>query len=141
MEYYYLNNENRKALAKARFDRAKELIEEADELLENNHYKSANNRAFYSAEKALKAALSAKGKDAVSHNGVIKTFNMEFIHTPNDFFDRSDMSAIQTIEQVRSASDYDDFYVTSKAECEEQVQKAKELVTKVEKYLEFEGIV
>ncbi len=82
-----MNAENMKDLAKVRYERAVELLAEAEEMLNDEHYKSANNRAFYSAEKAIKAALAAKGKDAESHNGVIKTFNMEFIHVPSEYFD------------------------------------------------------
>ena len=135
-----MNVENMKDLAKVRYERAVELAEEAQDLLANGHYKSANNRAFYCAEKAVKAALSARGKDAESHNGVIKTFNMEYIHNPCEYFDREDMRAIQSMERIRSASDYDDFYVTNKAECEEQVKKAKTLLDKARKYLESEGV-
>ena len=41
------------ALAKARIERAKELLDEAEELLEAGKYKSANNRAFYAIEKSM----------------------------------------------------------------------------------------
>lgn len=136
-----MNTENMKDLAKVRYERAVELAKEAEELLEDGHYKSANNSAFYAAEKAIKAALAAKGKDSESHNGVIRTFNMEFIHNPSDFFGREDMSAFQGMERIRTASDYDDFYITSKTECEEQVQKAKALLKKVKEYLTSEGIL
>ena len=34
------------ALAKARIERAKELLDEAEELLEAGKYRSANNRVF-----------------------------------------------------------------------------------------------
>ena len=136
-----MNIENMKDLARVRYERAVELAKEAEELLEDDHYKSANNRAFYAAEKAIKAALAAKGKDSESHNGVIKTFNMEFIHNPSDYFGREDMSAFQGMERIRTASDYDDFYVTSKTECEDQVQKAKVLLDKVSEYLISEEII
>lgn len=136
-----MNAENMKDLAKVRYERAVELLAEAEEMLNDEHYKSANNRAFYSAEKAIKAALAAKGKDAESHNGVIKTFNMEFIHVPSEYFDRGDMSAFQGMERIRTASDYDDFYVTSKDECSEQVKKARNLLEKVRKYLSSEEIL
>lgn len=136
-----MNIENMKDLARVRYERAVELAKEAEELLEDDHYKSANNRAFYAAEKAIKAALAAKGKDSESHNGVIKTFNMEFIHNPSDYFGREDMSAFQGMERIRTASDYDDFYVTSKTECEDQVQKAKVLLDKVREYLISEEII
>ena len=136
-----MNDENLKDLARIRFERALELADEADKLLNEKHFKSANNRAFYSAEKAIKAALAAKGKDSETHNGVIRTFNMEFIRVPCEFFDREDMSIVQSLERIRTASDYDDFYVTSKAECEEQVKKARDLLNKVQNYLTSEKII
>ncbi len=136
-----MNDENMKNLAMIRYERAVELAEEAESLIKDNHYKSANNRAFYSVEKAVKAALAAKGKDSETHNGVVRTFNMEFIHNQNEFFCREDMKTIQSIERIRNASDYDDFYVTSKTECEEQVKKAKELLEKVRSFLASEEII
>lgn len=35
------------ALSNARIERARELLEEAENLLKEDRYKSANNRAFY----------------------------------------------------------------------------------------------
>lgn len=46
-----MNNDNMRDLALVRYERSKELLDEAKTLLENESYKSANNRAFYSAEK------------------------------------------------------------------------------------------
>lgn len=50
-EYY-------EALAKVRLERAKELLQEAKDLLEKDAYKSANNRAYYAIEKSLNALLA-----------------------------------------------------------------------------------
>ena len=136
-----MNTDNMRDLAKVRYERAKELIDEATELLQDEHYKSANNRAFYAGEKAVKAALAAIGKDSESHNGVVKTFNMEFIHKPCDFFSRDDLRILQSMERIRNASDYDDFYVANKTECEDQVAKARQLLLRVRAYLEAQGIM
>ena len=136
-----MNADNMRDLSKLRYERAKELVDEAAELLQNEHYRSANNRAFYAGEKAVKAALAAIGKDSESHNGIIKTFNMEFIHQPCDFFSRDDLRNLQSMERIRNASDYDDFYVANKAECEDQVDKARSLLCRVRAYLESQGII
>ena len=37
---------------------------------------------------------------------------------------------------IRHASDYDDFYIATREEAEEQIQTAKELVTRVEEYVQ-----
>ena len=65
-----MDNETYKALARARIERVKELLDEVEELLVKEKYKSANNRAFYSIEKSIKALLSIKCVDADSHNGL-----------------------------------------------------------------------
>ncbi len=135
-----MNDEDMKNLAKVRYERAEELLKDAESLLNSESYKSANNRAFYACEKAIKSALAVKGIDSSSHNGLIKCFNMEFIHNPSEFFGREDMSIIQGMERIRNASDYDDFYITSKSECEDQVHKAKEILEKVLKYLKSESV-
>lgn len=59
-------------LAKVRLERAQELLVEAEELLEKDAYKSANNRAYYAIEKSVKALLAMKEIDAVTHSGVLK---------------------------------------------------------------------
>lgn len=38
-------------------------------------------------------------------------------------------------EEVRHASDYDDFYIATREEAEEQIATAVELVEKIEKYV------
>ena len=130
-----MNAKNMNDLAKLRCERAKELLDEADKLLKEGHYKSANNRAYYAAEKAIKATLATIGKDSESHNGVIKTFNKEFIYNACDSFGHDDLKKLQSLERIRSVSDYDDFYIATKEECENQVKKAKEILEKVEIYL------
>lgn len=52
-----MDKEQGMILAKLRFDRAKELLEESKELLDKGAFKSANNRAFYAIEKSIKALL------------------------------------------------------------------------------------
>ena len=131
-----MNESNMKDLSKIRLERAKELLLDSKELLLKGSYKSANNRAFYAAEKAIKAILSSVGKDAESHVGLIKTFNLEFVHKEGSIFTREDLRSLQSMERIRNASDYDDFYIADKAECVEQVNNAERLISKVEKYME-----
>ena len=39
-------------------------------------------------------------------------------------------------EEIRHASDYDDFYIATREEAEEQIETAKELVSCVEEYVQ-----
>ena len=74
-----MDKETYGVLAKVRIERAEELVEEAQELLKNERYKSANNRAFYAMEKTMKALLAMKEIDADSHNGCLRQFNVHYI--------------------------------------------------------------
>lgn len=123
-------------LAKVRIDRAKELLNESVELLERNAYKSANNRAFYAIEKSVKALLALKQVDVTTHNGALKQFNFLFIYKGDGTFTTEDYQMIARAEQIRNASDYDDFYIASKEETKQQVENARSIVNKVSKYIE-----
>ena len=126
---YYL------ALAKVRMDRAKELLVEAKELLDRESYKSANNRAFYAIEKSVKALLATAEMEVTTHSGGLKQFNFRFIYKGDGTFSAEDYQKIARAEQIRNASDYDDFYVASKDETKQQVVNAEYLVNKIDSYM------
>ena len=135
-----MKNEDRNNLARVRYERAEELLKTANVLLKEEDYKSANNRAFYSAEQAIKAVLSTIEKNSETHNGILSIFNMEFIHKPSPYFSIEDMKMFRGMGRIRTASDYDDFYIASKAECESQVEQAKHILEKVYVYLKNRGV-
>ena len=123
------------ALAAVRLERAKELLDDAVELLNRGSYKSANNRAFYAIEKSVKALLATEKVEAVTHNGGLKQFNYLFIFKGDGIFTSQDYQKIVSADQIRNASDYDDFYIASKAESKQQVENAEYIVNKINNYL------
>lgn len=127
---YYLE------LVKLRMERAKELLDEAEKLLDNEAYKSANNRAYYAIEKAINALLIYKKIEVKTHNGAMKMFNVEYVRTENACFTDEDYRVVSKAEQIRNSSDYDDFYVTNKEEARQQVASARYFVEKVEEYFD-----
>lgn len=130
-----MDREQGMILAKLRMDRAKELLVEAKELLSKESYKSANNRAFYAIEKSVKALLATEQVEVTTHNGALKQFNIVFIYKGNGTFTAEDYQKIARAEQIRNASDYDDFYLASKEETRQQVANAEYFFEKVEKYI------
>lgn len=122
-------------LTKVRLQRAKELLVDAKDLLDKDSYKSANNRAFYAIEKGLKALLSMEQVEVTTHNGALKQFNYHFIYKGNGTFTVEDYQKIARAEQIRNASDYDDFYVTNKEEARQQVEDAAYFTAKIERYV------
>lgn len=130
-----MDDQNYRDLALVRLNRAKELLEEANGLLENGSYKSANNRAFYCVEKCLNALLATQKVQAQTHNGCLKQFNLLFIHQGDGIFTTADYSIVSQMEQIRNASDYDDFFVASKSETINQVNNAENFYRKVKNYI------
>ena len=131
-----MTDEEMRELVKLRLESSRELYNDACNLYEQGSYKSANNRAYYSMEKALKALLAIKGKDANTHNGILQLFNRYFIYEDNTEFNKADYKLYASIELIRTASDYDDFYIASREKAEEQFQTAKLVIGEVKKYLE-----
>ena len=58
------------------------------------------------------------------------------IYVKTEIFPRKLGKKIAESEEIRHASDYDDFYIATKVEAEEQIQTAKELVKLVEEYVQ-----
>ena len=101
---------------------------------ENEHYRTSNNRAYYAIFRAISACLALKFKAYKQHAQVIGNFNKDFVHT--GIFSKEISKKISRAQEVRHASDYDDFYIVSVEEAKEQLETAEEVVGMVEKYLE-----
>lgn len=128
--------ETYRVLASVRMERAIELVDGAKELLQNERYKSANNRAFYAMEKTMKALLAIKEIDADSHNGCLRQFNVHYIKERVGGFEPGDYKRIANAQRIRNVSDYDDFYIADKKECQQQVEMATEFLNKARIFME-----
>lgn len=62
-------------------------------------------------------------------------FNKNYVKT--EIFPRKLGKKIVKSEEIRHASDYDDFYIATREEAEEQIETAKELVARVEAYVQI----
>ncbi|MEY8322729.1 HEPN domain-containing protein [Lachnospiraceae bacterium 54-11] len=122
-----------KELAFHRIDVAREDLEAAELSFENQHYRTSNNRAYYAIFRAISACLALKFKAYKQHAQVIGNFNKDFVHT--GIFSKEISRKINKAQEVRHASDYDDFYIVSAEEAKEQLETAREVVDMVEKYL------
>ena len=131
-----MDKDTYRVLASVRMERAIELVDEAKELLQNERYKSANNRAFYAMEKTMKALLAIKEIDADSHNGCLRQFNVHYIKERVGGFEPGDYKRIANAQRIRNVSDYDDFYIADKKECQQQVEMATEFLNKARIFME-----
>lgn len=124
---------NYKDVAGYKLERAKDEVETAQILLHAGKYKAANNRAYYSCLYSVNAVLALEPIAFKKHKDVLAYFNKNYVHT--EIFPRDMGRRISKLEIIRHKSDYDDFYIASKEEAEEQIQIASELHDLVEKYI------
>ena len=61
-------------------------------------------------------------------------------YKPSNYFTKNDMKMFRGMGRIREASDYDDFYIADKAECEKQVENAEHILKTVYKYLKDKGV-
>ena len=81
--------------------------------------------------------LIDKHVETKTHNGALKMFNIEYVRVENAYFTDEDYRLIAKAEQIRSVSDYDDFYVASKEETKQQVENAQYLIDKINAYFHY----
>lgn len=99
----------------------------------DNYLKGSLNRSYYAIFHAMRAVNALSGFDSKKHSGVIAYFNQYYIKTKE--FDNSLSTIVQQAFKTRNKSDYDDFYIVSRDEVEEQLQNAEIFIMTVEKYL------
>ena len=75
-----------------------------------------------------------EGLDFKKHSGLIAHFRKEYIKTGKLDVALSDI--ITDVFQIRTESDYDDYYGVSKNEVEEQIKNADYFMQQTKKYLE-----
>ena len=126
-------NEDLLNLSKTRLAHAFDCLKEAEILLSADEYRGTANRSYYAAFHAMRAVLILDNFDSKKHSGIIAKFRELYLKT--ELFDKEVSDKISSLFRVRSASDYDDFYIASKEETRQQVENALYFVEKVEKFL------
>ncbi len=127
-------SEEKIILSKTRLSIAKERITFADGIFELGDYKTVANRSYYAVFSAMRAVLALDGFDSKKHSGIIAEFRKNYIKT--DVLPKELSLIIDALVEIRQGSDYDDFYIVSKAEVRKQLENAKAFVKIVENFLQ-----
>ena len=122
-----------KDLSKIRLERAEEMLASARKNYDENDYRTALNRSYYSIFHAMRSVNCLEGFDSSKHSGVIAFFNKEILKERR--IDPSFSDIIKMASYCREKSDYDDFYIVSKKETEEQIENAEKFLAAVKAYL------
>lgn len=125
--------EDVKALSELRLEHAEECLETAKKIMAIGDYKSAANRSYYAIFHAMRAVLALDMIDKKKHSGIISEFRKLYIKT--HIFDTKMSDTISNLFDIRTSSDYDDFFIVAKEDVEKQVEGATEFVNNVKEYL------
>ena len=91
--------------------------------MDADEYRGANNRAYYAIFHAINAIHALDGNGYKRHKDAIANFNKQYVKT--EIFPREIGRKISKAEEIRHASDYDDFYIASKEKAEEKSVQAE----------------
>ena len=125
--------DRQKELSDYRLQQSEESLTVAKTCISNEFYKDAINRSYYSVFYAIKAVLALGTVDFKRHKDVVAHFNKEYVATEK--FPRELGRKIGSLKQIREESDYDDFYIASKEEAEDQIKTAELVLQSVKAYL------
>ena len=120
-------------LVEYRLESARERLRSSQLLLEAGQYKDSIGRSYYAIFTAVRAVLATNEVDFSKHSGVISYFQKEFIKTGK--FDIKYSKILQNAFQIRNICDYDDFYIATKNDAEEQYKNAEEMLITIERFL------
>lgn len=112
MEQHKQEIGTKKDLVLYRLETAKKDLKSAKVLLEIDDCKGANNRAYYAIFHAINAVHAVSGKAYKRHKDAVANFNKDYVKT--SIFPREIGRKIGQAEEIRHASDYDDFYIASR---------------------------
>lgn len=126
--------DDRIVLAKYRLEKALNCLEAAKLMFRNQYYSDSANRSYYAIFHSARAVMALDGEDRKRHSGVIAYFQEHYVRTK--IFDKEFSKIIQDAFEIRQDSDYEDFFVVSRTDVEEQLQDAERFYNEVKKYID-----
>lgn len=126
-------NENIHELSKYRLEQAYQCLESAKILRDNGDYKGSANRSYYCIFHCMRSVLALVKMDFKKHSAIIAYFRKEYIKTGLLDIRLSDI--ITELFQVRTESDYDDYYIISGEDVGEQIESAEFFFEQIEEFI------
>ncbi len=121
-------------LIQYRLAMAEEKLISAKILMDAGQNKDSVGRSYYAIFSAVRAVLARDEVDFSKHAGVIAYFQKNYIKT--GIFDKKYSKYLQGAFQIRNNCDYNDFYIVSKNDTQEQYDHAVEMLEVIKRYLQ-----
>lgn len=120
-------------LSQHRLRQAKQCIQSAKVLRDIDDYKGAANRSYYAIFHAIRSVLALEQKDFSKHSGVSSYFRKVYVKTGVFPVEMSDI--ITEAFDIRTDSDYDDYFLISKSDVDQQIKNVEKFCEQIETYL------
>ena len=121
-------------LTKYRLDMAEERLDAAALMIDVGRYKLSISNSYYAIFNAARALLAERNVDFKKHSAVISYFRREYVKT--GVFDVIYSKYIGSAFDSRNDCDYEDFFIASREQAQEQYQHAVEFCAAVKNFLE-----
>lgn len=125
--------DRRKDLCLYRLEKAEKCLESANLLVKSGDYCGAANRSYYAIFHSIRSILALENVDFSKHAGVMAYFQKNYIKA--GVFEKNYSKILTEAFEVRTESDYDDYYVISKEDVESQIKNAEIFVKGIEEYV------
>lgn len=122
-----------KALSNYRLEKSRQDLETARINYEHNMLTQSINRSYYAILHALRALLAYESFDSKRHSSILGYFNKNYI--ANNKIEQEYYRIIAGAFDIRTKSDYQDFYVVSKDEAKKQLINAEKFINMIEEYI------
>lgn len=125
-----LSGYDKKTLSEVRFAKARATLTDARANLAGERLNTAVNRSYYAALNAVRALLILEGVNPQSHAGAVTTLGLRFIRTK--LLPVSVTKDFKLLMARRSDVDYGDFEVISPEEADDSVQRAEQILNRID---------
>ncbi len=122
------------ALADYRLQKAKEDMETARVNIKHSKFSQSINRSYYAIFHAVRALLAFEKFDSKRHSVIIGHFNQYYVATGK--IDKIYHKMLADAFEIRTKSDYQDFYIVSKNDAERQLNNAEKFISMIEVYIQ-----
>jgi len=126
------------SLSNYRITKSQSDLNAAKLLLKNKLYSQAINRSYYSIFHAVRALLAFDKYDSKKHSGIISYFNENYIKT--GLIEKEYSVMLMSAERIRNESDYDDMFIATKEQAEQQIEKAEKFSIRIKEFLSRRNI-
>lgn len=126
-------NDHQKELIAYRLEQAEESLQSAKLLFENEKYRPAVNRSYYTMFYSVLALIVTKNNSVSKHSGVISIFDRDYVK--KGVFSRDMSRWLHESFDLRQRADYTEMFTVSKERAAELIKNAEIFIFNIREFL------